>query len=157
MAAIERRITIERGKISPLYCILLNSAPLAEGWEGLLTAIRNKSSVPPSLREIAILRVAVLNGVQLEFDAHVPHALQAGLTREKIDALRNPGIDGCFDALECAVLKLTDDMTRNVRVDDVVFDRLRPHFDARVLVELVATVAAYNMVTRLLEALEIRQ
>ena len=156
LAAIEARIAAERGWISPLYCILLNSAPLAEGWERLLTAVRSRTSVPAHLREMAILRVAALNGVELEFAAHVPHALQAGLTREKIDALRDAGIGGCFDPLESAVLELADEMTGKVRVDDAVFERLRPNFDAKVLVELVATVAAYNMVARFLEALEIR-
>lgn len=74
---------------------------------------------------------------------------------EKIDALRNPGIDACFDALERTVLTLADEMTGNVRVDNAVFDRFRPHFDAKALIELVATVAAYITVTRFLEALEI--
>lgn len=156
LAEIEARITAERGRISPLYRTLLNSPPVADGWERLLTAIRNKSSVPGRLRELAILRVAVLNGVQLEFDAHAPHALRAGLSQAKIDAVRAVQVDPVFDGLERAVLALTDEMTRNVRVDEAVYDAVRVHFEPRALVELVATVAAYNMVARLLEALEIR-
>jgi alkylhydroperoxidase family enzyme len=46
-------------------------------------------------------------------------------------------------------------MTRDVQVSDPVFASLRSHFDDRTLVELVATVAAYNMVSRFLEALRI--
>ena len=155
LAELEARITAERGRLSPLYQMLLNSVPLADGWERLLTAVRNQSSVPPRLRELAILRVAVLNRAPFEFDAHVPHALAAGLTREKIDALRNDTIDEGFDAIERVVVDLTDAMTHQVQVADEVFDRLHPHFDARATVELVATVAAYNMVSRFLEALEI--
>ncbi len=135
--------------------MLLNSTPLAEGWEKLLTAIRNRSSVPPDLREIVILRVAVLNGAPFEFDAHVPHALKAGVSQARIDALRAPEIGAPFNPLERAVLALTDEMTRDVHVRDEVFDPLRPHFDAKTMVELVATVAAYNMVSRFLEALRI--
>ena len=104
---------------------------------------------------MAILRVAVLNDVQLEFDAHLPHALQAGLSEEKIHALRATHVDACFDELEHAVLELTDEMTRNVRVEDAVFEALRPHFETKALVELVATVAAYSMVARFLKALKI--
>lgn len=155
LAAIEAGIVAERGGISPLYQMLLNSPPLAEGWEKLLTAIRNRSSVPADLREIAILRVAVLNGAPFEFDAHVPHALKAGVSQATIDALRAPEIDASFTPVERAVLALTDEMTRNVHVRDTVFDPLRAHFDAKSLVELVATVAAYNMVSRFLEALRI--
>ena len=50
---------------------------------------------------------------------------------------------------------LTDAMTRDVQVPDTLFEPLRAHFDTRALVELVATVAAYNMVSRFLEALQI--
>ena len=46
-------------------------------------------------------------------------------------------------------------MTREVQVDDVLFEPLRAHFDTRGLVDLVATIAAYNMVSRFLEALSI--
>jgi len=135
--------------------MLLNSPPLAEGWEKLLTAIRNRSSVPPDLRELVILRVAVLNGAPFEFDAHVPHALKAGLGQAKIDAVRTSEVGEPFNALERAVLALTDEMTRNIHVRDAVFDPLRPHFDPKAMIELVATVAAYNMVSRFLEALGI--
>src|SRR5258706_14862612 len=61
LAAIEAAIVAERGDVFLLYQVLLNSAPLADGWRQLLTAIRNRSSVPPALRELVILRVAVLN------------------------------------------------------------------------------------------------
>jgi alkylhydroperoxidase family enzyme len=72
---IEERILKERGRISLLYQVLLNSAPIAQGWEAMLTAVRNKSSVPADLRELMILRVAVLNKASFEFEAHIPHAL----------------------------------------------------------------------------------
>ena len=48
LAALEARITRARGQISPLYQILLNSAPLVDGWEAMLTAIRQKTSVTPA-------------------------------------------------------------------------------------------------------------
>lgn len=155
LAEIESAIMAERGGIPLLYQVLLNSTPLAAGWEKLLTAIRNQSSVPADLRELAILRVAVLNDAPFEFDAHVPHALRAGLSQASVDALRMPRVGGDFTELQRAVLSLTDEMTKNIRVGDAVFDQLRPHFDEQGLVELVATVAAYNMVSRFLEALRI--
>jgi 4-carboxymuconolactone decarboxylase len=50
---------------------------------------------------------------------------------------------------------LTDAMTREVQVPDALFDPIARHFDRRALTELVATIAAYNMVSRFLEALRI--
>ena len=155
LAAIEAAIVSERGGVLLLYQVLLNSAPLADGWRGLLTAIRNRSSLPPALREMVILRVAILNRAPYEFDAHVPHAKASGVSDQQLDALRaaDPGAE--FTEVERAVLALTDTMTRDVQVPDALFEPLRKHFDDQGLVELVATVAAYNMVSRFLEALRI--
>jgi len=155
LAEIERAIAAERGRISLLYEVLLNSAPLAEGWEKLLTAIRNRSSVPPALREMMILRVAVLNRAPFEFAQHEPVAKRAGVADAKIAALRSPAPGDAFDEDERAVLALTDAMTRDVQVDDAVVAPVLARFDARTAVEIVATIAAYNMVSRFLEALRI--
>lgn len=155
LADIEARLLAERGRVSPLYQALLNSAPIASGWERLLTAVRNRTTVPPDLRELAILRIAVLNRARFEFDAHVPHARAAGLDETKIAALRESGPADGFSPLERLVLELTDTMTRDVDVPDALMARVQQHFDAQGTVELVATIAAYNMVSRLLVALHI--
>src|SRR5215471_12208151 len=88
LAEQEQRILAERGRISPLYQVLLNSPPIAHGWEQMLSAVRNRSSLPADVRELVILRVAVLNRADYEFDAHVPHALAAGVTFEAIAGLQ---------------------------------------------------------------------
>ncbi len=155
LAAIEASIKAQRGDISLLYQVLLNSAPLAEGWEKMLTAVRNRSSLPPDLREMVILRVAVLNRAPFEFAAHTPVARKVGVSEVKLAALRDDSPGEAFTARERAVFALTDAMTRDVQVPDALFEPLRAHFDTRALVELVATVAAYNMVSRFLEALQI--
>jgi AhpD family alkylhydroperoxidase len=155
LAAIEASIRAERGHVSVLYQVLLNSAPLAEGWEKLLTAVRNRNSLPADLREMVMLRVAVLNHAPFEMEAHRPLALRAGVSEAKIDALHAEGLGAEFTPTERAVLALTDAMTRHIQVPDALFDPLRERFDERALVELVATVAAYNMVSRFLEALRI--
>jgi len=154
LAALEARIRGARGRISPLYQVLLNSPPLAAGWEQLLTAVRQHSSVPAALRELVILRVAVLNGADYEFDAHVPHALAAGMTQQAIDSLRS-GKTAESGTIENLVLQYTDAMTRELRVADALFAELKQHFDDRALVELTATIAAYNMVSRFLIAMRL--
>lgn len=155
LAAIESRILAERGRISLLYQVLLNSAPIATGWEAMLTAVRNRTGVPADLREMVILRVAVLNEAAFEFDAHVPHALKAGFAQHKIDALREPVPGDVFNEEERLLLELTDRMTRDVKVPAALMHRLNARHDPQTVVELVATVAAYNMVSRLLVALRV--
>jgi 4-carboxymuconolactone decarboxylase len=154
LAALEARIKGARGRLSPLYTVLLNSPEVASGWEQLFTAIRQKTAVPPALRELVILRIAVLNRAQYEFDAHVPHALAAGMTQQAIDRLKRDDISG-FRDLELLVIRYTDAMTRDVNVPEALYPQLHQAFDAKTLVELTATIAGYNMVSRFLIAMQI--
>ncbi|EYC49663.1 carboxymuconolactone decarboxylase [Hylemonella gracilis str. Niagara R] len=157
LAALEARIAQARGRISPLYQLLLNSPPMAEGWEQLLSAVRNRNTLPADVRELVILRVAVLNGAPYEFDAHVPHAQAAGVADSVIEALRLRSIDARvgLSELQSLALRLTDQMTRDIQVEPVLMDQLSSSMDERSLLDLVVTIAAYNMVSRLLVALEV--
>ncbi len=157
LVALEARIVAERGRISPLYQVLLNSPPIAQGWEQMLSAVRNRSSLPAAVRELVILRVAVLNRAPYEFEAHVPHALKAGLAPALIDKLREPVVDATAldNAAQQAALRLCEAMTRQIEVPDDVYALVQQHFDTQGQLDLVATVAAYNMVSRLLVALHI--
>ena len=98
---------------------------------------------------------ALLNGADYEYRAHVPFALQEDVTQAQIDALPGWQVSGKFDDRERAVLAYTDCVTREIRAPDPVFAELRGHFDDRELVELTATVAGYNLVSRFLEAMQI--
>ena len=149
------RIENERGSVIGLYQMLLHSAPLAEGWLRFLTAIRQQCALAGAIRELVIMRVAVLNGAQYEADQHADLALAEGLSQAQIEALAAWRESALFDDRQRAVLALTDAMTCNVRIPDAVFADARRYFDDAGMVELVATVAAYNMVSRFIEALEI--
>jgi AhpD family alkylhydroperoxidase len=157
LAAQEAQIMAERGRISPLYGVLLNSPPIAHGWEQMLSAVRNRNSIPAGLRELVILRVAVLNRAPYEFDAHVPHALAAGVSAEAVEASRSLPLaaDAPFTEAQRVALRLTDAMTRDIDVPDALYADVRQHFDVQGQIDLVATVAAYNMVSRFLVALQI--
>lgn len=157
LAAQEERITAARGRVSELYQVLLNSPPVAHGWEQMLSAIRNHNSISPAVRELVILRVAVLNRAPYEFEAHVPHALKAGVAQAAIDATRAVPLAEAapWSAEERVALEMADAMTRDIEVPDALFERVRAHFDGQRLLDLTATVAAYNMVSRLLVALRI--
>lgn len=154
-SAAEAQILRSRGRVSPLYQLLLHSPPIASGWESLLTAIRRKCQLEPGLRELVILRVALLNRAPYEFDAHAPLAREAGLSDAKIRALQSDNLEA-FDAREKLVLEYCDVMTRDIHVPDELFARIRKQFDETGVVELTATIAAYNMVSRFLEALHVR-
>jgi AhpD family alkylhydroperoxidase len=152
---LAQRIIAQRGSLLHLYRMLLHSPPVAAGWLGYLTAIRQQCSLPGDIRELVIMRVAALNGASYEADQHVPYALKEGISQAQLDALPEWESSDLFDEQERAVLTYADAMTRSIQVPDATFAAVRAVFDDRLLVELTATVAAYNMVSRFLEALEV--
>jgi AhpD family alkylhydroperoxidase len=149
------RIVAERGSVLHLYQMLLHSPPVTEGWLALMTAVRQKAALPGALREMVIIRIAILNGAPYEAEQHVPIALKEGVSQRQIDELLDWEPSDRFTPLQRAVLALTDAMTRDVHVDAALVEALRPHLSDRELLELVVTVASYNMVSRVLEALQI--
>ena len=156
LAQLIATIKSERGgKLLHLYQALLNSPPVAEGWLKLFTAIRQKTSLGGRYRELAILRVALLNGADYEYRAHLPFALKEGVGQEQIDAIPGWQLSERFDQRERAVLAYTDAMTRGIRVPDAIFAGVRQHFDDRETVELTATIAGYNLVSRFLVAMQL--
>jgi alkylhydroperoxidase family enzyme len=155
IAELAGQIRKERGKLHNLYRMLLNSPPVARGWLNLLTAVRQQCKLSGRYRELSIMRIAIINGADYEYDNHVPFALKEGISQQQIDALRDWQKSKVFDAADRAVLEYTDSMTKEVHVPDNLFDALRPHFDTRELTELTATIAAYNLVSRFLEAVQV--
>lgn len=153
--ALTQRIVAERGNVLHLYQMLMHSPPIAEGWLTYLTAVRQKSSLSSALRELIIIRVAQLNRAPYEADQHIPIALQAGVSEAKLAALVKWQESELFDEKECAVMAYTDAMTQEIQVSEAVFSEISRLYEPDQVVEITATIAAYNMVSRFLEALQI--
>ena len=143
------------GRLLNLDRMLLHSPALAAGWNAYLRAVRNELSLDPLLRELAMCAVASLNGAEYEFIHHAPEFAAAGGTQAQVDALRHPesAHGDVFEPRSAVALQLTIEMTRQVRVADETITAVRSALGETATVELVAVIAAYNMVSRFLVAL----
>jgi alkylhydroperoxidase family enzyme len=103
--------------------------------------------------------VAVINQADYEFLHHSPIFIKAGGTQAQVDALKNiassPVPSGLFSSLEEDAIELTIQMTRSIKVDPKLMERLKGLLGDRQLVELVGVIATYNMVSRFLVALDV--
>ena len=149
-------IVAQRGEVLHLYQMLLHSPPVTEGWLRMMTAVRHETSLPGSLRELVIIRIGYLNDAPYEAEQHRPIALREGCSEAQVDALRDwrQHLD-LFDEKQQAALALTDKMTRDVHADDATWETARSQWNERELVELVVTIASYNMVSRVIGTLQI--
>jgi alkylhydroperoxidase family enzyme len=100
----------------------------------------------------------LLNRAWFEWKAHFP-ILQAcaGFTEEMALVVKelHPKDRGALSEKQWAVLRYADAMTRDVEVKEEVFGEVKKGFNERELVEITATVASYNMVSRFLVALDV--
>ncbi len=155
VAEIVARIVEERGSVLHLYAMLLHSPAVAEGWLRFLTAIRQECALAGALRELVIIQVAHLNGARYEAEQHIPIALREGLSQAQIDVLPNWQASTLFDERARTALAYCDAMTVDVHVEPKIFNALQHYFDSQLIVELTATIAAYNLVSRFIEAMGI--
>jgi alkylhydroperoxidase family enzyme len=145
-----------RGSLINVYRLLLHSPTLAETWFEHLNAVRWKTGLDGKLRELVIIRVAILNRVDYVIGQHVPKlALAEGLTLAQCDALADWRTSDLYTGAQRAALAYTDAMTRDAAVPDAVHAELRRHFSERQVVELAVLIGAYNMHTRVFAALRI--
>ena len=81
------------------------------------------------------------------------------MSKAQVDAvLKSPPREpqmGVLDERLSAVMAYTDAMTLDVQVPEEVFARLKEQFSEKEVVEITATIAAYNCVSRFLVALDV--
>jgi len=140
------------GKLLNLDRMLLNSPAFAQGWNTMFGVIRGKLAVPAKLRELTIMSIGVLNHAEYEWFQHEGEFLKAGGTKEQLASLRNPSAaltdSKHFDEAERATLALTWEMTRDLDVKPATMSRIRAVLPDQQVVELIGTIAGYNMVSR---------
>src|ERR1041384_7436635 len=144
------------GKLLNLDRILLHSPAFAKGGNGMFGAIRGQLAVPAKLRELSIMAIGTLNHADYEWAQHEGEFLKAGGTPEQLAALKNVAAamknDKLFDEPERATLALTDEMTRSIKVSDATMKRIRKVLPDDQVIELIGTIAGYNMASRFLVA-----
>lgn len=146
------------GRLLNLDRILLYSPNYAKGWNGMFAAIRGQLSLEPKLRELAIMAIGALNHADYEWAQHEGEYLKAGGTKEQLAAMKKDYAAASrdtklFDEKERAAMALTQEMTKAVAVKPATMKRIRAALPDKQVVELVGTIAGYNMVSRFVVAL----
>jgi len=155
---VEAILARRGGKLLNLDLALLWSEPLARGWNALLGAVRREFSLEARIREIAICTVARITGAEYEFVHHWPEYVKAGGDdglRAKLDDPERAANDAAFGEAERVAMRYAIAMTRQVKVPAALFAEVRRRWSDTEVVELTASIAAYNMVARVLVALEV--
>lgn len=137
-----------------LYRSLGHAPDLLRAWIDFAWALRGHDKTSRHLRELMILRTALLHHSQYEWHQHRRMAREVGVTDHQVAELQMWATSDAFDAQERAALALTDAIVAGA-VPDEIIEELDRHFDQAQRVELTVTAGFYAMVPRILDALRV--
>lgn len=147
----EKIMKVSSVGISGPYNSMLRSPMMGDRLFMLLDYLRFNTSVPRRLNEFAILIQARLWTSQVEWRAHYPLALKAGLPQSVADDLAKGKRPTNMQPDEAAVYDLCMELSTKHEVSDAVFQRARTLFSEQQLVDLVALSGTYVTTAMLLK------
>lgn len=113
-------------------------------------AILSRQSLGHRERELLVLLVARLQGVDYEWVQHVPIALELGVSPAAIAALERLDLEGPFGEADRALLAFARQVVEAADADDTVFARVREHLTERQVMEAILAIGFYMTMARVL-------
>jgi 4-carboxymuconolactone decarboxylase len=136
-----------RGRFNPggPNSVLLRNPDLMTRTQKVGEYLRYASSLPARLNEFAILVTARLWGAQLEWIAHHPLALKAGLDPAVADDLARGKRPGAMQDDEAAVYRFCTELHETKTVSDATFKAVADRFGERGVIDLIGVTGYYTM------------
>jgi 4-carboxymuconolactone decarboxylase len=125
------------------YNMMLRSPVMGERMFAMLDYLRFNTSVPRRLNEFAILIEARLWTSQLEWTAHYPLALKAGLAQSVADDLKVGKRPASMQTDEAAVYDILVELAKDHVVSDATFKKARAVFSDQQIVDVITVSGVY--------------
>jgi 4-carboxymuconolactone decarboxylase len=117
--------------------------PVANALLDLHDGAVGKGTLDPHVRELAILVACRATDYDLEWNAHEPAALKAGVPQRAIDAVRTDGaLTGLVEA-DAAVIRFGRELLDDRKVSSQTFAKAKELFGAHGAMDLVAVMSTY--------------
>jgi 4-carboxymuconolactone decarboxylase len=126
----------------PLACAAYNPS-VAKALFDLHNAAVGEGTLTPHVRELAILVACRETNYNLEWNAHEPAAVRAGVDPKVIDLVRNNRpVTGIADA-DAVVIRFGRQMLTDKKMDSATFAKAAERFGRRGAMDLVAVMNTY--------------
>jgi 4-carboxymuconolactone decarboxylase len=137
-----------------VYRMITHSPGLAPGFFAMADAMFQANSLPPQLRELAIIRVGHVYRADYEIYQHERIAGWVGLSAEAIAAAGTGATEG-LAAEEAAILTWTDSLLHNHTLSGPEREDALKLLTVTQLADLVLTVGFYQLVCNFLNTFEV--
>ena len=125
------------------YNLMLRSPVFGQKMFDLLYYLRWQTSMPLKLNEFAILIVGRQWRSQVEWFAHAPLAIKAGLSPDIVAELKANKRPANMSPEETAVYDFVTELTTKHAVSDEVFNRAKQLLSEQQIVDLTAVAGTY--------------
>lgn len=137
-----------------IYRMVMHSPGLAPGFFVMADAMFQANSLPPQLRELAIIRVGRVYHADYEIYQHERIAGWVGLSAETIAAAATGSTEG-LPVEEATILTWTDSLLHNHTLSESEREEVLKLLTVTQLSDLVLTVGFYQLVCNFLNTFEV--
>ncbi len=134
------------------YAMLLTNPELLKRYLMMTEYLRQKTSVPKRLNEMAILLEARIWDAQYEWWAHEPLAKKAGLSDAIINDIRDGKKPAAMQPDEAIVYDFVTELLQTKNLSDATFARAKQILGEQQIVDLAAVTGFYVMVSAVVAA-----
>jgi 4-carboxymuconolactone decarboxylase len=134
------------------YAMLINSPELLKRYLMMTEYLRQKTSVPKHLNEMAILLEARIWDAQYEWWAHEPLAKKAGLSDAIINDIRDGKKPASMKPDEAIVYDFVTELLQTKNLSEATFARAKTILGEQQTVDLAAVTGFYVMVSAVIAA-----
>ena len=156
MAEVLAKTAVRDGEPLNIFRTLAHQPTLLKRFNALGGAFLAHGLLPARERELVILRVGWNCRSVYEFGQHTLMGREAGLTEAEVAALATTRAGGPWSDDDEALIALADEICADDCASDATFDALRKRWSDAELVELVALVGFYRMVSGMLNTLGVQ-
>ena len=150
IADIFTKLETRVARVGNLWKIMAHSPSTVIHLLRMGNTLLTKTRLDPKLREIAILRGAVILDCEYERRSHAIIGKEMGMTDEQVNTITDWENSKAFSETERAVLRFTDEVAKFGSVKDETFSALAEHMEHGTMVELALIIGYYGMLARVL-------
>jgi 4-carboxymuconolactone decarboxylase len=140
------------GSAINVFTTMANHPKFMDAYNPFGLYILRQQTLPPRDREILILRIGWLCRSEYEFGRHRIVGKGVGLTDEEINRITEGPKAAGWDAFDATLLRATDELYYDSFITDATYNALAKRYNQYQLVDVVATVGQYNLVSMLLNS-----
>ena len=143
------------GRPLNIHSLLANHPELLKAWWGFRNYGVECGELGRRRGELVILRVAVLVGAMYEWQAHTVRGVDAGLTLEEIDRVKEGGGASGWEPADAILLSAVDELLASQRLSKQMQGQLLAHFSKKQIMDLIAVQGMYTIIGCLVNTWEL--